>query len=123
MAWLNDNLLNDCSIGFVYKIEHSETGEFYIGKKALKCYRTIKGKKVIKESNWKNYWGSNKLFLEFIKKEGEEKFERTILKACKSQYELTYYEIEYIIKGNWIDNKLNYNDNILGKFFKKKLNS
>jgi len=80
-------------VGFVYKITNIQTGKFYIGRKSL--YSNIKkkltraelaqslgpGRKpsskiVTKESNWQEYWGSNKLILEEIKQGGTSHFKR-----------------------------------------------
>ena len=92
------------SVGFVYKITNTETGKFYIGKKSL--YTNVKktltkkelaalaqptrGKKpttkrVVAESNWLNYWGSNKQLLEDLKVNGKNKYEREILQVCTSK--------------------------------------
>lgn len=121
--WLNEDLIknDDNAIGFIYKITNKITGDFYIGKKNLKCYRTIKGKKVIKESNWRNYWGSNKSFLSEIKVNGEENYKREIIMTCSKPQQLTYYEIEHIILSNWLKNDKSKNDNILGKFYRGKI--
>ena len=69
----------DNTFGFVYRVVHKPTGKSYIGKKVLYFNRKVKltkkdlalyegvvGRKpsyklVIKESNWLDYWGSNKL--------------------------------------------------------------
>jgi hypothetical protein len=123
------------SFGFIYKITNVVTGKFYIGKKSL--YHNIKKKltkkelaeqtgpgrksatkKVQKESDWATYWGSNKEILEEIKTKGNLAFQREILKIVNTKKELTYWEIAYQCQYNvlLIDS---YNDNILGKFFKK----
>jgi hypothetical protein len=123
------------SFGFIYKITNVVTGKFYIGKKSL--YHNIKKKltkkelaeqtgpgrksvtkRVQKESDWTTYWGSNKEILEEIKTKGNLAFQREILKIVNTKKELTYWEIAYQCQYNvlLIDS---YNDNILGKFFKK----
>lgn len=123
------------SFGFIYKITNQITGKFYIGKKSL--YHNIKKKltkkelaeqtgpgrksttkRVQKESDWITYWGSNKEILEEIKIKGNLAFQREILKIVNTKKELTYWEIAYQCQYNvlLIDS---YNDNILGKFFKK----
>jgi hypothetical protein len=123
------------SFGFIYKITNVVTGKFYIGKKSL--YHNIKKKltkkelaeqtgpgrksitkRVQKESDWATYWGSNKEILEEIKTKGNLAFTRKILKIVNTKKELTYWEIAYQCQYNvlLIDS---YNDNILGKFFKK----
>ena len=75
--------------GFVYRITHKPSGKTYIGKKVLYYERNkrlgkkeliilkeerkgIPGrlptkKKVITESNWPVYWGSNKPLLKLVK--------------------------------------------------------
>ena len=123
--------------GFVYKITNLKNGKIYIGRKILKNTLTKKltkkevseqvgpgrkptKKKVIKESNWKVYWGSNKPLLEDIKKLGVENFEREILKLTFSKKELTYYELHYqcVYEVLLTDS---YCSNILGKFYPRDL--
>ena len=82
--------------------------------------RSKEKKQVIKESNWMSYWGSNKELLSDLKEHGQENFERQILKICFSKKELTYYEIHYQCVHEVLSTN-SYNDNILGKFFRKDL--
>jgi len=115
--------------GFVYKITNTENNKFYIGKKIFHNTRKLpplKGQKrkrtVIKESNWKTYWGSSKSLLEDVKTLGEDKFEKTILCLCKTKKQATYWEMHYQIINEVLNNpSQTYNDNILGKFFPKDL--
>ena len=123
------------SFGFIYKITNIVTGKFYIGKKSL--YHNVKKKltkkelaeqsgpgrkattkRVQKESDWATYWGSNKEILEEIKSKGNLAFTREILKLVNTKKELTYWEVAFQCQYDvlLIDS---YNDNILGKFFKK----
>jgi len=124
------------TFGFVYKIINKETGKFYIGKKQLMSKTNIKlGKKeiaalpvqrgrtpskklVIKESNWKEYWGSCKQLIEDVKKLGEGKFIKEILVLCPSKKLLTYYEASYQIREDVLL-KESYNDTILGCYYRK----
>jgi len=125
-------------IGFVYEILNIKTGRYYIGKKQL--YSNTKKrltkkeltqietkgrkptfKKVVKESNWKEYWGSNKQLLEDIKTLGKNNFQRQILKLCYNKKQLTYWEIHYQCERNVLNDENSYNDNILAKFFTKDL--
>jgi len=122
--------------GFIYKITNLETGKYYIGKKAFFHNKKKKlTKKEIAEqtgpgrkattrvdqvnSGWQSYWGSSKELLADVKKLGEDKFERLILKFGKTKKQLTYYELETQILHNALFDDASYNDNILGKFFKK----
>ena len=87
------------NVGFVYLIENCITGKKYIGKKLFKFTRTkkVKGKKrkVVKESDWKSYYGSNKKLLEDVQEHGKENFKRKILRLCKTRGTASYYEVKY----------------------------
>jgi hypothetical protein len=124
-------------IGFIYIIKNQTTGKIYIGKKSLYsntnkkltkkeiAEQTGPGRKptkklVTKESNWKVYMGSSKELLADIKEIGEDIYERNILHFCFSKKQLTYYEINYQMKYNVLEVD-SYNDNILGKFYRKDL--
>ena len=123
--------------GFVYKITNLKDGRFYIGRKIL--YNTTnklltkkelaeqtgpgrkpKKKKVVRESNWIKYWGSNKPLLEDIKELGEENFKREIVQLTFSKKELTYYELHYQCVYEVLLSD-SYNSNILGKFYPRDL--
>lgn len=126
-------------LGFVYKITNLTNGKFYIGKKFFwynkkkkltkkqLAEQTGPGRKptteIVKvESDWQTYWGSSKELLNDVKELGNEHFECIILQLCKTKKELTYFEIHYQCKSNvLLPGTLTYNDNILGKFFRKDL--
>ena len=125
------------TFGFVYIVTHNPTGISYIGKKVL--YYNVKkkltkkelaeqtgpGRKsatkvVVKESDWKTYYGSAKPILELIKGGKQEEFTREILQLVPNKKLLTYYECKYLFKYGVLEHPLEYfNDNILGKFFTK----
>lgn len=125
-------------VGFVYKITNIKTGKFYIGKKSLYSNtkkkltkkeiaehegpgRKPSSKRVIKESNWLTYWGSNKTILEEIKKDGTDHFRKEILKFCFNKKQLTYWEVHFqCVEGVLFSDK-SYNDNVLAKFFRRDL--
>jgi hypothetical protein len=125
------------NVGFIYIITNTTNNKIYIGRKSL--YSNINkkltkkelleqsgpGRKptkklVTSESNWKVYCGSSKELLKDIKEIGEDKFTREILHLCNTKKQLTFYEIQYqiIYKVLEVDS---YNDNILGKFYRKDL--
>lgn len=123
--------------GFVYKITNLQNGKIYIGRKILintlnrkltkkeLLEQTGPGrkptkKKVVKESNWLSYWGSNKPLLEDIQELGKEKFKREIIKLTFSKKQLTYYELHYQCIFEVLTRD-SYNSNILGKFYPKDL--
>lgn len=125
------------NIGFIYLITNTTNNKIYVGRKSL--YSNINkkltkkeiseqsgpGRKptkklVTSESNWKVYCGSSKELIKDIKEIGEDKFTREILHLCNTKKQLTFYEIQYqiIYKVLEVDS---YNDNILGKFYRKDL--
>ena len=132
-----DKFPENC-IGFVYKITNIQTGKFYIGKKSL--YSNIRkkltkkelaeytgpGRKPVKklvtsESNWMDYWGSNKGILQEIKEAGTDSFRKEILKFCFNKKQLTYWEVHYQCINEVLLTDKSYNDNVLAKFFRKDL--
>ena len=87
--------------GFVYLIYCIPEDKFYIGYKTFNKEvkrKPLKGKKRVRrdtvESKWRNYWGSSKWLQEDLEKYGEDAFIRQILWLCKSQWWLSYQELE-----------------------------
>lgn len=90
------------SIGFVYLITNLQTGRKYIGKKLFTKAKTQqkKGKRKKRlrvESDWMNYYGSNKELQEHVQELGPEHFRRDILMLCKSRAECSYWELYHQI--------------------------
>jgi len=117
----------DC-FGFIYEVQHIESGKKYIGKKQLMSNRTLpplKGqkrkRKVVKESDWKTYYGSQKEIKELVKENQGKGFHREILQFCFTKKQLTYYELKWQFAKGVLENDEYLNDNLLGKFFKKDL--
>jgi len=139
MKWLYKNKeINEISdlpnnaFGFVYQTTHLPTNKKYIGKKSLmynlkkklgkkeKALWEGKGrppmyKRVLKESDWKNYYGSHG----FIKEANKKDLKREILKIAYHKKELTYLECKYQFTLGVLESRSYLNDNILGKFFDK----
>ena len=123
--------------GFIYISIHQPTGKSYIGKKSLfhnvkkkltknqLAEQTGRGRKptteiVQKESDWKTYYGSAKPILDLLKEDKQEEFTREILQLVTNKKLLTYYECKYLFMLGVIEKQDGYfNDNILGKFFRK----
>lgn len=82
--------------GFVYLITNKQNGKQYIGKKFFWSSRTkqVKGKKkrLKIESDWQDYYGSNKVLAEEVQTLGKEHYEREILHLCKTKGECNYLE-------------------------------
>lgn len=86
-------------VGFVYCIEEKSTGMKYIGKKGfwrtkiLPVTKTRKRRKrTLVESDWATYYGSNTLLKENVKVNGEDIYNRVILRLCKTKGEMSYFE-------------------------------
>lgn len=135
--WLYDNreLLEapDDYYGFVYIITNLDNSKKYIGRKIFKNTVTrppLKGKKrkrkIIKESNWKDYYSSSEALKEDIENSSKDNFKREILMLCENKTEMTYFETYFQFKFNVLYSRLPngekefYNSNILGKFFWKE---
>lgn len=123
--------------GFIYLIKDTISGKQYLGKKNFKSIvnkklgkkeikalpvtrgRNPSKKKVISESDWKNYYSS----CDEIKNDPDKsKYERYLVKLCRSSKELSYWETKYLFQYEVLEHPEQwYNKNILGKFFIKDL--
>lgn len=132
------NEIPDGAFGFVYEVVHLPSNKRYIGRKQLISTttkslgkkelaqltdkRASKKKKVQKESDWKTYYGSHSEIKQFIKEGRQEEFERNILEFAFSPKHLTYLETKYLFSLGVLEKQTEYfNDNILGKFFRKDI--
>ena len=123
------------TVGFIYKVTNLISNKFYIGRKILfnnnnktltkkeiaewsKPGRVPRKKKVVKESDWLTYHGSNKLLNQERKELGDDMFTREILRFCFSKKQLTYYEVWWQMHYNVLHIE-SYNDNIQGRFYRK----
>lgn len=121
MEWVYDGktyeLPKDCDhkdvYGFVYLITNRATGRMYIGKKFFWSKKTLpitktrkRRKRLLVESDWKNYYGSNVHLKEEVEKQGDEMFHREILHLCKTKGECAYLEAkEQFARDVLIDDK------------------
>jgi hypothetical protein len=85
--------------GFVYMITERSSNKKYIGKKFFWSRRRLpplKGKTrkriVIKESDWKTYYGSSEDLKTLVEERGDDNYYREILRLCKTKGECSYYE-------------------------------
>ena len=124
------------SFGFIYEVTHLSTGRKYLGKKQLISVqnkplgkkelelltdkRASKKKKVIKESDWKTYYGSHPEIKQLIKDKKQLEFTREILIFTPNKKLHTYYENKFLFINEVIEPNSNYiNDNIEGRYFRK----
>lgn len=86
--------------GFIYRIDNKLNGKKYIGRKFLTKagYKVVKGKrkKIRKESDWADYYGSSPQLLKDVEEFGKDNFTRTIIRLCKTRGECNYWEAKLI---------------------------
>jgi hypothetical protein len=102
--------------GFIYRITNLTNGHDYIGRKYFKTIRKLKPlmgfkrkRKVTKETDWQEYWGSSKRLLEDIEKLGKENFKREIICLCESRGDTNYMEAKIQFDEEVLLNPENYN--------------
>ena len=132
--------------GFIYEVIYKPKDIRYIGKKvlffernkrlgkraleALREERKAKGiggrvplkQKIITESDWKDYFGSQKEIVQLAKKDkAGENWEKKILEFVPNKKLLTYYETKHLFINRVLEDNYSthINDNILGKFYRK----
>lgn len=126
--WLyNNEPFDDIAdyVGYVYIITNLTNGRKYLGKKNFyfSKTRTIKGKKKRSkvESDWREYYGSNKELLEDVEKLGKDLFKREIVRLCKSKGEFGYWEAKLQFENNVLESDDWYNSFIMVRVHKKHL--
>lgn len=115
------------TFGFIYEVTNLKTGSKYLGKKVLEFNKTLpplkgtkKKRKVVKESDWKTYYGSHPEFKKIVKEGRQDELKREILSFVPTKKLLTYYETKFLFeKGVLEPDSIYINDNISGKFYKK----
>lgn len=103
--------------GFVYRITNCTTGKHYIGRKYFWSIRKTKGKsrRVRKESDWKDYFGSSKEMALHVEQYGADNFKREILSIHKTRGDCNYSEIKTQFLMNVLEDD-NYINDAIGKF-------
>lgn len=125
--WLYNGIVVDAEVlsnytGFVYMITNLTNEKKYIGKKLAKFSRTTtktvtlkngtKKKKKIRnkiDSDWQEYYGSNKELQQDVLTLGPQSFRREILRLCKSKGECNYHEAKLQFAYGVLENDYYYN--------------
>ena len=107
--------------GFVYVIVSQITFRLYIGRKYFFSMRKAKGatRRTKKESDWKVYYGSNKILQDEVKEHGKENYKRVILSLHTTKGDVNYEEVKQQFLQNVLEDDKYYNDNINGKWYRK----
>ena len=119
--WLyNEQELNETPEefqGFVYRITELDTGMMYIGKKFFWKPKILPKNKTRKrrvrtrvESDWRDYYGSNKLVKQLVEEKGRDNYRREILRLCKTKGECSYYEAKLQFENDVLLNPKYYNE-------------
>jgi len=115
-------------VGFVYEIEEKTTGMKYIGKKFFWRSKILpvtktrrRRKRTLVESDWRSYYGSNDLLKENVVKNGEDIYNRVILKLCRTKGDCSYYEAKLQFEYDVLLNDKYYNSFIGCKIHAKHL--
>lgn len=103
----------------MYTITDLENGMRYIGKKTFWFKLTLpplkgqtrKRKKVV-ESDWQDYFGSNKTIQQLVADYGKDRFSREILHLCRSSAEMSYVEAKLQFKHDVLLDDSFFNDYI-----------
>jgi len=103
--------------GFVYQITELDTGMMYIGKKFFWKPKILPKNKTRKrrvrtrvESDWRDYYGSNKLVIQLVEEKGRDNYKREILRMCKKKGECSYYEAKLQFENDVLLNPKYYNE-------------
>jgi hypothetical protein len=103
--------------GFVYQITELDTGMMYIGKKFFWKPKILPKNKTRKrrvrtrvESDWRDYYGSNKLVIQLVEEKGRDNYKREILRLCKTKGECSYYEAKLQFENDVLLNPKYYNE-------------
>lgn len=120
---------------FIYLITRISDGKFYVGRKNLYSERTkaltkkelseqtdkraSKKKKVVAESDWMQYHGSEPTLKADVKETGKDAFKREIIHICTHKKQTTYQELRHQILLGCLESDNCYNAQILAKFWKK----
>lgn len=111
--------------GFVYVITELDTNKKYLGKKNFwrpkvlpknsKRSRRVRTKV---ESDWRQYYGSNKELQLLVESRGESNYKREIIRLCRTKGEMSYFEAKA-----QFDNGVLFSDEWYNEFIGCKIHS
>lgn len=111
--------------GFVYVITELDTEKKYIGKKNFWRPKTLpknsKRNRRVRtrvESDWREYFGSNKEIQTLLESKGQDNYRREIIRLCRTKGEMSYYEAKF-----QFDNDVLLSDEYYNEFIGCKIHS
>lgn len=116
-------------VGFVYRITNTTNGRMYIGRKYIESITRkpltkkqkeagrVRKEVVRKESNWRDYTGSNKPLNEDIKKLGKDQFDFRIIAFGETRGQTNFLEEIAQIKLDALVDSNYYNDSVGSRRF------
>ena len=114
--------------GFVYLITEVDTGKKYIGKKNFwrpkvlpKNSKRNRRVRTRVESDWRDYYGSNKEVQLLVEEKGKDDYNRQILHLCKTKGEMSYYEAKLQFDNDVLLGNEYYNEFIGCKIHSKHI--
>tara|TARA_B100000902_G_C27206665_1_gene862032 strand:- start:438 stop:851 length:414 start_codon:yes stop_codon:yes gene_type:complete len=114
--------------GFVYLITEVDTDKKYIGKKNFwrpkvlpKNSKRNRRVRTRIESDWRDYYGSNKEVQLLVEEKGKDNYNRQILHLCKTKGEMSYYEAKLQFDNNVLLSDKFYNEFIGCKIHSKHI--
>ncbi len=109
-------------VGFVYEIRDIPNNKLYIGKKLFWTTHKLaplKGKTRRRhrrtQSNWREYYGSNRALQAEVEVYGPEAFERNILVLCYSKTDMSWWETKIQMDRDVLRDSRYYNEIIACK--------
>lgn len=112
--------------GFVYLIEHIQTGRKYIGRKYFHAHTRVKvagrknRKRKVKESDWRHYKSSCIPLKKEIEEQGVDKFRFTILSLHATRAQTNYEETKQLFVNGVLERDGFYNEHILSRYYRQK---
>ena len=114
--------------GFVYLITELDTNKKYIGKKNFwrpkilpKNSKRTRRVRTRVESDWRDYYGSNKTVQTLVESKGKDNYKREILRLCKTKGEMSYYEAKLQFENDVLLSDIYYNEFIGCKIHSKHI--
>ena len=111
--------------GFVYVITELATDKKYLGKKNFWRPKTLpknsKRNRRVRtrvESDWREYYGSNKELQLLVESRGESNYKREIIRLCRTKGEMSYFEAKA-----QFDNGVLFSDKWYNEFIGCKIHS